>query len=58
MTSINAMNATFQRANICGADLRGANLYQVDLARVHADTKTQLQDALSKKVRIYPRRIS
>jgi uncharacterized protein YjbI with pentapeptide repeats len=58
MTSINAMNATFQRANICGADLRGANLYQVDLARVHADTTTQLDDALSKKVRIYPRRVS
>lgn len=58
MTSINAMNASFQRADIRGADLRGANLFQADLARVHADQGTQLADALSTKVRIYPRRAS
>jgi uncharacterized protein YjbI with pentapeptide repeats len=58
MTSINAINASLQRADIRGADLRGANMFQVDLARVWADTKTNLADANTKKVRIYPRRIS
>jgi uncharacterized protein YjbI with pentapeptide repeats len=56
MTSINAMNASLQRANICGTDLRGANLFQVDLARVQADGATDLTNALTKKVRVYPRR--
>lgn len=58
MTSLNAMNASFQRADIRGADLRGANLYQADLARVHADSLTNLNDALTNKVRVYPRRAS
>jgi len=37
MISMNAMNASFQRSDIRGADLRGANLYQVDLARVRSN---------------------
>jgi uncharacterized protein YjbI with pentapeptide repeats len=57
MTSVNAMNASLQRANICGTDLRGANLFQVDLARVHADGRTNLTGALTKKVRLYPRKV-
>ena len=58
LTSMNAMNALFQRADIRGADLRGANLFQADFARVHADSRTLLDNALMKKVRIYPRRIA
>jgi uncharacterized protein YjbI with pentapeptide repeats len=58
LTSINAMNASFQRSDIRGADFRGANLIQADLARVHADPLTKLDDSLSTKVRIYPRRVS
>jgi len=58
MTSLDGMNSSFQRADIRGADLRGANLFQADLARVHADTRTQLADALVKKVRVYPKRVS
>lgn len=58
MTSINAMKASFQRADICGANLKGANLYQADLARVHANPETNLGEALTKKVRIYPLRKS
>jgi uncharacterized protein YjbI with pentapeptide repeats len=57
MTAMNAMNGSFQKADIRGADLRGANLFQVDLARVRTDTRTNLTDALTKKVRVYPRRI-
>jgi len=57
MASINAMNGSFQKADIRGVDLRGANLFQVDLARVRADSRTNLTDALTKKVRVYPRRI-
>jgi uncharacterized protein YjbI with pentapeptide repeats len=56
LTSLNAMNGIFQRADIRGADLRGANLFQADLARVRADGRTNLSDALTKKVRIYPKR--
>jgi uncharacterized protein YjbI with pentapeptide repeats len=50
------MNAIMQKADIRGADLRCANLYQVDLARVHADRRTNFQDANMKKVRVYPMR--
>jgi uncharacterized protein YjbI with pentapeptide repeats len=57
MSSINAINAVFQRSDIRGADLRGANLFQCDIARVHADTRTQFDDAFMKKVRIYPLRV-
>lgn len=57
MTAINTMNGSFQKADIRGVDLRGANLFQVDLARVRTDSRTNLTDALTKKVRIYPRRI-
>lgn len=57
LTAINAMNGSFQKADIRGVDLRGANLFQVDLARVRTDSSTNLTDAFTKKVRIYPRRI-
>lgn len=57
MTAINAMNGSFQKADIRGVDLRGANLFQADLARVRTDSRTNFTDALTKKTRIFPRRI-
>lgn len=57
MVSINAMNASFQRADLRGANLSGANLYQADFARVYADHDTKLGEALTTKVRVYPRKI-
>ncbi len=56
MVSVNAANALFQGADIRGTDLRGSNLFQADLARVRANSSTNLTDALTKKVRVYPRR--
>jgi uncharacterized protein YjbI with pentapeptide repeats len=56
MISINAMNASFQRADLRGANLSGANLFQADFARVYADHETKLGEALTTKVRVYPRR--
>jgi len=58
MISLNAMNGSLQRADIRGADLRGANLYQVDMARVHTNPRTQLGDTFARKVRIYPKRVA
>ncbi len=57
MVSINAMNASFQRADLRGANLSGANLFQADFARVYADHDTKLGEALTTKVRVYPRKI-
>lgn len=54
LVSADLMNAILQKADIRGADLRRANLFQVDLARVHADQRTNFQEANMKKVRIYP----
>jgi len=56
MGSLKAINAVFQRADLRGANLRGANLFQSDLARVYADSQTVFDQALMKKVRIYPLR--
>ncbi len=56
MISINAMNASFQRADLRGANFSGANLFQADFARVYADNETKLGEALTAKVRVYPRR--
>lgn len=58
MVSLNMMDGSLQRSDIRGADLRGSNLYQVDLARVHANPHTQLGDTFAKKVRIYPKRVA
>jgi len=57
LISINAMNASFQRADMRAANFSGANLFQADFARVWADADTKLIDALSAKVRVYPRKI-
>ena len=50
------MNRSFASARLEGADLRETNLYAADLARVVADTATRFDDAVTTKVRTYPRR--
>ena len=45
-----------QKADIRGADFRGANLYAADFALVHADETTNVTDAIQLKVRARPRR--
>jgi uncharacterized protein YjbI with pentapeptide repeats len=56
MISINAMNTSFQRDDLRGANFSGANLFQADFARVYADHDTKLGEALTTKVRVYPRK--
>lgn len=55
MASINLMAASLQHANLAGADLHGANLFQADLARVTADSATNVRRANRKKARFHPR---
>jgi uncharacterized protein YjbI with pentapeptide repeats len=50
------MNSSFASARLEGADLRETNLYAADIARVAADTATRFDNALTTKVRTYPRR--
>lgn len=52
----NFMNASFERADLRLASLKGGNLYAVDLARAHVDKNTDFSEALTHKMRTYPRR--
>jgi uncharacterized protein YjbI with pentapeptide repeats len=58
MVSADLMNALLQKADLRGTDLRGANLYGADLALVHGDAHTNVQDAIQDKVRYLPKRAS
>lgn len=55
MLAANLMQASFMNAIIEGLDLRGANLYAADMAKVRSDARVQLDDALLTKVRILPK---
>jgi uncharacterized protein YjbI with pentapeptide repeats len=55
MLAANLMQASFMSAIIEGVDLRGANLYAADMAKVRSDNRVRLDDALLTKVRILPK---
>jgi len=48
--------ASLERADLRGASVHGANLYQADLARVHVDHSTDFDEALTARMRTYPRK--
>lgn len=48
--------ASLERADLRAASMHGANLYQTDLARVHVDRSTDFDQALTAKMRTYPRK--
>jgi len=48
--------ASLERADLRGASVHGANLYQADLARVHVDHSTDFDEALTTRMRTYPRK--
>ena len=56
LASTNLMDAILKSSELCGADARGANLFQADLARIHTDDDTQLENANMKKASVHPRR--
>lgn len=55
LTSLNAMLAIMQKANIRGACFRGANLFRVDFARIEGDEATNFDGALMKEIRFVER---
>ena len=55
LTSLNAMLAIMQKANIRGANFQGANLFRVDFARIEGDEATNFDGALMKQIRFVER---
>ncbi|MCA9621988.1 MAG: DUF2169 domain-containing protein [Myxococcales bacterium] len=55
LTSLNAMLAIMQKANIRGANFQGANLFRVDFARIEGDEATNFDGALMKEIRFVER---
>lgn len=47
---------SLERSDLRGASVHGANLYQSDLARVHVDHSTDFDEALTTRMRTYPRK--
>ncbi len=56
LSGANLMGATLERGDLRDASMRGANLFQADLARVHVNRKTDFDNALTGKMRTYPRK--
>ncbi len=56
MSGANLMAANLQRADVRAASLAGSNLFEADLARIHVDRSTGFDDALTDRMRTYPRR--
>jgi len=55
LTSLDAMLAIMQKANIRGANFQGANLFRVDFARIEGDEATNFDGALMKEIRFVER---
>jgi len=55
MTSANLKQAVLAHARLYGTDLRGANLFGGDFARVYEDERTRKDGALTKKLREVPK---
>lgn len=56
LAGVNFKDAILQHADLRGADLRSANLFGADLSRVRLDGDVQLDNALLKRARTWPRR--
>lgn len=54
----NLMNATLERADLRDASLKGANLFGADLARIHVNRATDFEQALTDRMRTYPRKFA
>jgi uncharacterized protein YjbI with pentapeptide repeats len=52
LTSIDLMYGILERSRLHGADLRGANLFRADLAKIRADKTTNFKDANLKQIRV------
>ncbi len=55
MTGANWISSVFHRADLRSATFDKANLYAADLARIIADKKTRIDEALTRRMNIYPR---
>ena len=55
LAEANLMEASLERVDLRGGSLRGANLHGADLARIHVDTDTDFDDALTTRMRVEPR---
>jgi len=56
LSGANLMQASLERADLRSSSLRGANLFAADLARVHVVRETDFDDALTNRMRTYPRK--
>lgn len=56
LSGANLMQASLERADLRSASLRGTNLFAADLARVHVVHATDFDDALTTRMRTYPRK--
>jgi len=56
LAGANLMQASLERADLRHASLRGANLFAADLARVHVVRETDFDEALTTRMRTYPRK--
>lgn len=56
LSGANLMQASLERADLRKTALRGANLFAADLARVHVVHATDFDDALTTRMRTYPRK--
>ena len=55
LAGVNFENAVLQHADLRGSDLRGSNLFSADMSRVRLDGDVQLEGALLKRARTWPR---
>lgn len=56
LSAANLSDASLERADLRDASMHGANLYQADLARVHVERSTDFDEALTSRMRTYPRK--
>ena len=55
LAGVNFENAVLQHADLRGSDLRSSNLFSADMSRVRLDGDVQLEGALLKRARTWPR---
>jgi uncharacterized protein YjbI with pentapeptide repeats len=55
LAGVNFENAVLQHADLRGCDLRSSNLFSADMSRVRLDGDVQLEGALLKRARTWPR---
>lgn len=55
LTGADLLESLLSKAIICGTSLRGANLYQADMAMARGDDATLLDDAIQTRARTRPR---